>query len=327
MKTKKILVIFAAVMLGFFLLGSSGVIHMADDSLDGGFGADDRLIGVLITTEHLDLFDFEGYLEDNREKILSGSQIDQSQWEKYQGRLYATFVDKSYTHEETGEVTVLKEFVFDGVSGIRYFAATISDESGSYVSSCADQAISDGHMEVSATDQGEDISLEGTVYVSTVKGPRVFYINPVYQSLSGEVYVTAGNGMTFSGEKTEGLSHSTELESQISYTSEGKEVATKSYVKINITYVDPPEKLSVVQFYGHNQIKSRSDYSPGALPKTFETHPETEYIILETWKTSSDKGQSLTRELYQASDETMCAFYCRDDGICVKQSSCIRWDF
>lgn len=133
--------------------------------------------------------------------------------------------------------------------------------------------------------------------------------------------------MAFSGEKTEGMSHSTELESEISHISHGKEVATKSYVKINIAYVDPPEKLSVVQFDGHNQIKSRSDYSPGALPKTFETHPEAEYIILETWKTSWDKGQSLTRELYQASDETIDAFYCRDDGICVKQFSCIKWNF
>ncbi len=327
MKTEKIFVIFASVMLGFFLLGSSGVIHMADDNLDEGFGADDRLIGVLITTEHLDLFDFESYLEDNREKILSGSQIDESQQAKYQGRLYATLVDGSYTDQETGQVSVSKEFVFDGIRGIPYFAATISDESGSYVSSCADQAISDRHMEVFATDQGEDISLEGTVYVSTVKGPHVFYINPVYQSLSGEVYVTGGNGMAFSGEKTEGLSHSTELESEISYISHGKEVTTRSYVKINIAYVDPPEKLSVVQFDGYNQIESRSDYSPGALPKTFETHPETEYIILETWKTSSDKGQSLTRELYQATDETMYAFYCRDDGICVKQFSCIKWNF
>lgn len=132
MKTKKIFVIFASVMLGFFLLGSSGVIHMADDSLDEGFGADDRLIGVVITTEHLDLFDFEGYLEDNGEKILFGSQIDESQQAKYQGRLYATLVDRSYTDQETGQVTVSKEFIFDGVRRIPYFAADISDESGSH---------------------------------------------------------------------------------------------------------------------------------------------------------------------------------------------------
>ena len=36
----------------------------------------DRLIGCFITTEHLDLFDFEAYFNDNAHKLVSGGEIN-----------------------------------------------------------------------------------------------------------------------------------------------------------------------------------------------------------------------------------------------------------
>lgn len=111
MKTNRIIIIFVCVVLAFFTLGATDVIHMAN-AVTGD--AEGRMIGVFVTTEPLDLFDIEGYFNDNAEKILSGGEISESISEKYQDRLYATLVEKSYTNEETGEIAVIKEYVFEG---------------------------------------------------------------------------------------------------------------------------------------------------------------------------------------------------------------------
>lgn len=51
---------------------------------------EDRLVGVLVTTEYLDLFDFENYLGDNIKGFSGGEIVVDGDTQKYQGRLYAT---------------------------------------------------------------------------------------------------------------------------------------------------------------------------------------------------------------------------------------------
>ena len=80
----------------------------------------DRLIGVFITNEYLDLFDFEGYLNDNINSFRGGEiDAERSNTHKYQGRLYAVLVPKAHVNEETGESTVTHEYVFEGIEGIQ----------------------------------------------------------------------------------------------------------------------------------------------------------------------------------------------------------------
>lgn len=49
---------------------------------------DDRLIGVYVTTEYLDLFDIESYLEDNLNAGWTGGEIT-GDTDPYEGRVYA----------------------------------------------------------------------------------------------------------------------------------------------------------------------------------------------------------------------------------------------
>ena len=95
MKNKIGIIILACVLVVSFILGVTGAVTFAkDEPADNTDGTSkDRLIGVFITTEHLDLFDFESYFQDNANKVMSGGEISSSDSAPYQGKLYAILVD------------------------------------------------------------------------------------------------------------------------------------------------------------------------------------------------------------------------------------------
>lgn len=324
MKNSRIIAIFACVMLAIFILGLTDVLHMAE--LETGEETEkDRLIGVFITKEHLDLFDAEGYFRDYADQILAGGKLDEREQEKYQGRLYATLVESRYTSEESGEARSIQEYVFEGIDGICYFIAKYADEAGSYHGSSGDEAISDGHVEIFSTDEGDNISLEGTIYLSAAKGPATFYYNPVYQTGQGDVYTVTGAGMSYGDGISFGMSGSWEIKEESTSAVADETSAAASRVKITVCYIDTPERLAVIQFNEDGQVLSREEYLCGELPESLRVEPGTEYLVVETRSKDSNAGESITRELFQPEDEGISAFYCRSDGICVKQFCSVDW--
>ena len=63
----------------------------------------DRLVGVYITQEYLDLFDFDRYLNDNIHTILNRGEITVSDNEQYSTRIYAELKNIKHIDEETSE--------------------------------------------------------------------------------------------------------------------------------------------------------------------------------------------------------------------------------
>lgn len=181
MKIKRIISTFLAVLL---VMSFCGCQLAREDAAEGT--GDDRLIGVFVTKEYLDLFDFEGYLNDNMQNFTGGAISLDGGGEQYQGRLYAVLQDHTLT-DDSGKQTTTQEYVFPGVDGFSYFAAEIpaTDESESYISSGSDEAISDGMMSLSYGDEEDKITLDGTIYLSSVNGSIICYINPVYQAKDG----------------------------------------------------------------------------------------------------------------------------------------------
>lgn len=53
---------------------------------------EDRLVGIYVTPEYIDTFDFEAYFEDNASQLLSGGggEISAEDAEEYSQRIYAT---------------------------------------------------------------------------------------------------------------------------------------------------------------------------------------------------------------------------------------------
>lgn len=303
MKNKIGIIILACVLVASFILGVTGAVTFAkNEPTDNSDSASkDRLIGVFITTEYLDLFDYEG-------------------------KLYAILVDDPYTDPETGETVTTKKYVFDCIEGIAYFSARYTDEESGmqYWGTGGDDAISDAHTAFNSTDAGDSIEMKGTIYVSTSKGSNVFYYNPVYQTATGEVYLMSGQGMSLGGELSTGMSSSRALKEEQTVTVDGESTTIRSNIEVSTCFMDTPIGAGIIQFDKDGNIISR-EYTAGDLPFKITTSSDTEYIIVETHMKSRDGKETVTRELFQPDDKSLFAFSCRDDGICIKQYCSIVW--
>lgn len=329
MKNKILIFILACVLIASFALGATGAVTFAkgEPADSSNEASKDRLIGVFITTECLDLFDFESYFENNVDKVLSGGEISSSDSVPYQKKAFGTIVDDPYTNPETGETVTTKKYVFEGIEGIAYFSARYTDDNGNpYWSSSGDDAISDAHTGYHSTDAGDSIELKGTIYVSTSKGSNTFYYNPVYQTATGEVYLMSGQEMSHDGELSAGMSNSHALKEEQTVTIDGKSKTVGSSIEVSICFMDTPVSTSVLQFSKDGSVVSKEDYAAGELPFKIATNSDTEYIIVETHMKSATGEETVTRELFQADEETLFAFSCREDGICIKQYCSIIWD-
>ncbi|HHU91095.1 MAG TPA: hypothetical protein GXZ22_08595 [Clostridiaceae bacterium] len=320
---KKILATFLAVFILFSITGCQLAI---EDK--GEIKSKDRLIGVFVTEEHLDLFDMEEFFKDNAHKLFNGSSTNMDyNNKKYQKRLYATLVTQLLTSQD-GDTFETKEYVFEGVDGISYFAATVpaTENEISYITSGSDDAISDGHIGIIESDNEDKITLEGTIYVSAARAGKIHHFNPVYQSPGGSVYALSGNSAMLGGLQDEGSIFSTTLDETTTVTENGKSKSVSNSVKISIATLLPPEKITVLQMDKDSNIISRMEYSPGKLPDTITPADNTEYIIAESHSFNLEGKAAVSRSIYDRKAETLDTFYCRDDGICVKQWTNLDWN-
>lgn len=188
-----------------------------------------------------------------------------------------------------------------------------------------DDAISDVDTNFNSTDAGDSIDMKGTIYVSASKGFNVFYYNPVYQTATGEVYLMSGQSMSHGGELSTGMSSSQALKEEQTVTIDGESTTISSNIEVSTCFMDTPIGAGVIQFDEDGSIISREDYAAGDLPFKITTSSDTEYIIVETHMRSGDGKETVARELFQPDDESLFAFSCRDDGICIKQYCNIVW--
>ena len=319
MKAKTITALSAMMILALVLPGCR---LAREDTGTGEFG--DKMVGVFVTTEHLDLFDMEGFLTDNP-KVLSGGQTSLSgDDQQYQGRLYATHVKRLYESEETGEKSQFEEYVFEGVDGISFFSYAGFSDSGIYTGTMSDEAISGGHVGIFHGDDENRRTMEGTIYVAPADH-IVFYINPVYQSADGSIYVTTGSGISVTGASGEGSAMSQTLEETRTITENGTAKTDSISVAISISVMFAPEKVVVLQMDAGSNVIKRSEFTPGMMPDEFLPESATAYILVETFKRGNEGETSVSREIYDNLSAGFGTFSTRPDGICVNHHTLIMW--
>lgn len=285
---------------------------------------EDKLIGVFITTEYIDLFDFDRYLNENLSGFQGGAIVMDGNNEKYQGRLYASLVPRTLTNEETGETSEILEYKFEGIEGIPYFSPTAQDEHGNYTASASDDAISEGHMSIKQGDDENSVSMEGTLYVVPAS-MNAYYPNPVYQSADGSVYLVSGSGISASGVHDDGPMMSQTLSADYTVTENGKTKTDSFSVTISVSVMSAPEKIIILQMNADSELLSRHEYVPGTLPESFVPDDKTAFMIVETQKRNFEGKLKVTRNIYGNSDESIETFSARADGVCVKSWTRIAW--
>jgi hypothetical protein len=318
---------FAVCVLAALLLCALTGCRLARED-EGTNSYEDRLAGVLVTTEYLDLFDMESYMNDHLGQFAGGCDVViDGNAEKYQGRLYATLKKKTLNGGETGETFETDDYVFEGVQGIPYFFVRIPAAEGqeSYNSAIGDEAVSDGHTSVNVTDDGTFVALEGTIYVSPKGLQREYFINPVYQSADGRVYAVSCSGFAMDEGHPEGAIFSQKLEAKYTFTENGKSRTDSTSVKISLNVMRPPGTVTVLQMDGSSAVVSRQEYAPGTLPKEIVPEKGAEYIVVETCGTGAQGEDQISRELYGRDAGTITTFQCREDGVCVKRWTEIDW--
>ena len=308
-----------------FLLTLCGC-QLAVEDMDGSASGKDRLIGVFITLEHLDLFDDAAFLEDNLDALMRGKDISDADASKYNGRLYAVLADRELTNEQTGETVWVKEYVFEDVKGFSYFAPTIENGIDDiYVSTGSDDAISNGHTAIKHGD-AEEYNLTGTIYLDSVYGDAVCYLNPVYQSEDGSVYTVQGSGYSMNGVMDEGPSFTATLSEETTLTIDGKKKTAKTSVSIAMEVMFAPEKIVITELDDSDTVVCRTAYIPGEIPKTYVPMRETAYLVVHTLKRDRNGAEVRSTELFDCSADGFDTFFRRDDGVCVERYTALEWN-
>ncbi|MGL6198031.1 MAG: hypothetical protein ACRC3H_03760 [Lachnospiraceae bacterium] len=284
-----------------------------------------HLIGVFVTTDHLDLFDIDSYLADNAGSLWNAND-EVEVWgntEKYERRLYATLKPAVQGEEETFDT---KEYVFEGVQGIPffYFDESLADEPGDYAIPINDEAISDVNFNINNGEDEDSIMLEGTMYVSPSNEETIYHLNPVYQSRDGSVYTVEGSSMS-SDSYSVGFEQSMSLEEVTEITENGKSKKESILVKFNISVMPASEKIVIIQMDVENISLARTEYEPGKLPESFAAQAEAAYLVVETYRHGEDGELEISREICNRDADEIVTFFGREDGVCVEKCTPIEW--
>lgn len=300
MKRNKVkALLMAMLLLSALLLGGC---QLARESTEQD---DDRLIGVFLTWEYLDLFDHAAFMDDNMDKIVHGKEIS-GNGAAYQGRLYAVQKEN-------------RDFVFEGVEGMNYFVPLCTDEMGNtYHMICADAGISGGVRHIHSSDDGEALTLKGTIYVAPRQGERVLYENPVYQTSDGRVYTVQGGGMGF-GDSVGGFSFKTEESSTVT-NGQGKSVKQSLLLEITVEEMEEVNEIRVYQMNGDHGMLKNQAFHPENTPDCITPDAECAYLIVERITDSE-----IQRKLIERTEEGTEIFVRRQDGVMEANYMQILW--
>ena len=270
---------------------------------EGNGMGQDMMIGVFITREHLDLFDFESYLEDNLNTVMNGGgEISFEDMEKYGGRLYAEKTDEGYDF---------------GIEGMGAFCVQGEQDGVPYSASYNIGPMS-LNIHTTVTDEGTNWDYSGTVYIHC-GGLEAIYTNPVYQDSEGRVYLTAGSGI--SSEIVDGSSMSQAMSSEYTTTSEGKTQTYSMCVEITYMGAELPRSYQVLHMSKDSELIQADDYTPETLPEEIRPCEGAEYLIIETQNT--DK---VTRQIVSRAEDSCQLFAPTEmEGIIAQRRTEVVW--
>ena len=324
------------VMLGAAMILLLGGCSLAKKDA-GNKVSKDRMIGAFITNEYLDLFDIEAYFDDHVSSISDGEEITLEDSSKYNERLYAT-IDKHGSKDPADW-----DISFGDVEGINFFSVRWEDESKEATTSLVESdGIYDVNTSYNITDEGEQVELSGTIYMlpGLIDEDTAYFVNPVYQTEDGQIYVVSESGGSTSGNTSEGEQFALTISDETTVTASGytgtenvgnvntgNAKSEKMTVTVRLSVVYEPVKITLYQMDKKNCILQKDDYIPGEMPEKLEVSKECEYLLIETEKKDPDGEMIISRDLYEQGEEgeTLDTFYRGEGGKLSKQSTEIIW--
>ena len=258
----------------------------------------DKLVGVFVTFEPMELgFDIEGWLNDNPGALKDGDvTLEPGEGMAYQEKLPVTLSEEGWIvpgHE--------------GISVGRYW-------NGEYWTGFSSEGICELNSNISATDAGDNIAVEGTVYFPA-DAEVMLCTNPVYQTPEGEFYVIQGNSFD-SAVETGSMSQS--VKDEKTWTNDGTAYTFCAEFKTTVQGVELAEKVVLVWMDANHRELERAEYDPRELPESIEA--DCAYLIVEEITVAN-----ITRTLYQPEDEQITVYYQGDQPWCLPKFTKLLW--
>lgn len=275
----------------------------------------DRLAGVLVTAEHLDLFDMEAYLNDQLNVLGTHEVSDTS---GYEGRIYGELTPTGRYEDGTTKY----EVSFPGVEGyflvdLRLSASGVWEEGEEYYwCSTGNGGFYDVKSGFTATDAGEESSLEMTL-AYWQEGMVTMFVNPIYQCNDGRIYVTSGSGL--SGELYLGGEMTHTLNDTLTTTVDGESKTMSACVKVHAVHALPTKELQLIQMDETHRVIAQNTYQSGSFPEELTVEETAAYLIVQT-----TDGETVRRELRQRGDEN-APYFTAQGPICVPGGVKLNW--
>ena len=283
----------------------------------GDSSKSDRLVGVFITTEYLDLFDaeeaFEEYLKNNAGNISDGETIT-FDTDNQHNRVYATFIEEPY-QDEDGEYHFSNNYEFSGLEGISLATYQIQNGEESYFASSVGDGICDVHMKSGGEEQG----ISGTIWMKKNSGDVIYYMNPIYQTTDGKVYVVSGSGLHISSDV--GGRASQKIEEKATITESGETYSYTFAVEVAVDFAEPAETVTIIQMSQKDEEISREIFQVDNLPKQFVPSADTAYIIA-----ISESDDGINRQINQPGEDKIEVFTQLNEQICIKEYIYVNWE-
>ena len=259
----------------------------------------DRLIGVFVTSEYIDLYDFEGYMNDHIDELMTadGEDIMVDSDDRYQGRLYGVVDEDNPQH-----------VFFEGYEGVVFIDSSYEKEGESY-----SRLSQSGHVTqvgIAMTDEGRTI--EGTISLRKDQ-PVMVYVNAVYENSEGEIYVMGGSGMS-SDTNYGGMSQS--LSESYTRTENGESITEGFTVKVNFEPASEASLYIIQQMDEHNEILDSIEVTVDTIPESITVGDGTAYILVETIAQEDGVREVTERSIYN--DDTYMNLYFFGEGTFAK---------
>lgn len=250
---------------------------------DGEPADADRLVGVYITENYIDSFDFEAYVQDNASSLSGGSgEISREDAAKYTRRIYAEITDGKTSFP---------------IEGIAFIAARYEKDGESCTGSDYGDKLADVHLSINVSDDMETTVLTGKLFADSGAGHMSAYCNPVYQQADGRVYLVPGEVMSANmGSMTHSLSESCE-------SAKKGERGYGMDITLEVEGRRPSEKLAVLLYSAEGALLSRTEYAPEEMPEEISAEGAA-WAVFEDYTADYDGEPQVIRQLIAAgSDE------------------------
>ena len=190
----------------------------------------------------------------------------------------------------------------------------VNSTEGTYYATDVGEGICDVHSRVGGSDQG----ISGTIWVNPNFGDVIFYLNPMYQTPDGQVYLIPGSGLHMSGDIA---GQATQTLSETFTVTENSKTEESSFeVEVTIDIAMPAETVTILQMNGQNTQIGKETYSADQLPDGITPNPETAYLIVEI-----QTQTGIQRQLIEPEEDSISVFIPLDTQICTQDHITVHW--